>query len=99
MPAAADLVDSLCRLAALTLDPQTRVDLEANLPNIIAYVDQLRAVDTSGLDEHDLSGAMAQPLRADVVGPSLPRAAILPPPPRSAGAYFAVPSWRDLEAG
>ena len=98
MPPAADLIDALCRLAALTLEPQTQADLEADLPRIIAYVDQLRAADTSGLDEHDLSGARAQPLRDDVVGPSLPRADILPPAPRSAGAFFAVPSWRDLEA-
>jgi aspartyl-tRNA(Asn)/glutamyl-tRNA(Gln) amidotransferase subunit C len=98
MPPASDLVDDLARLAALTLDPQARASLEADLRRIIAYVDQLRAVDCSDLDEHDLSDAKVQPLRSDEVGPSLPRSSFLPPAPRSAGAFFAVPSWRDLEA-
>lgn len=95
---ATDLVEELARLSALTLDDQAKADLAAELPGILAYVDQLRAVDTSDLDEHDLSGATSQPLRPDVVLPSLPQEAILPAPPRSDGAYFAVPSWRDLEA-
>lgn len=95
---AADLVEQLARLSALTLDAQARADLVAELPGIIAYVDRLRAVDTADLDEHDLSGATSQPLRPDVVLPSLPQDAILPAPPRSDGPYFAVPSWRDREA-
>lgn len=97
MPAQ-QLVDDLARLASLSLDPQARADLAAELPLIIAYVDVLRAVDTAELDEHDGAVAAARPLRQDQVGPSLPRAALLPPAPRSAGAFFAVPSWRDLDA-
>lgn len=95
---ATDLVERLARLSALTLDAQAKVDLASELPGIIAYVDQLRTVDASSLDEHDLPGATSQPLRPDEVRPSLPQPTILPAPPRSDGAYFAVPSWRDREA-
>lgn len=97
MPAQ-QLVDDLARLASVTLDPQARADLAAELPLIIAYVDVLRAVDTAELNEHDGSAAAGRPLRPDEVAPSLPRSSFLPPEPRSAGAYFAVPSWRDLDA-
>lgn len=95
---AQQLVDDLARLASMSLDPQARAELAAELPLILAYVDVLRAVDTAELNEGDGSAAATRPLRPDEVGPSMPRSSFLPPAPRSAGAYFAVPSWRDLDA-
>ena len=63
----AGALDKLLDLAGLTVNADERPGVEADLREIIAFVDEVRTVDTAGVAPltHPLEGA--QPLREDVV--------------------------------
>lgn len=81
------------RLARLALSAGELQIFAAQLPGILAYVDQIQAVDTAGVEPlaHPHPGASVE--RADDVGPSLDREALLDSAPEAerAAGLFTVP--------
>ena len=68
----AAVIDKLLSLAALSLAPQHRAELEAELAKIVAFIDLMQVVDTDGVAPlahplEDLADGWAaeQPLRSD----------------------------------
>jgi aspartyl-tRNA(Asn)/glutamyl-tRNA(Gln) amidotransferase subunit C len=60
-------IERLCRLARLEITPAEIPDVAAKLSSIVAMVDQLQAVDTTGVTPMAHPLERAQRLRADVV--------------------------------
>jgi aspartyl-tRNA(Asn)/glutamyl-tRNA(Gln) amidotransferase subunit C len=60
-------IERLCRLARLEITPAEVPDVSAKLSSIVAMVDQLRAIDTSGVTPMAHPLERPQRLRPDVV--------------------------------
>jgi aspartyl-tRNA(Asn)/glutamyl-tRNA(Gln) amidotransferase subunit C len=60
-------IERLCQLARLEITPAEIPDVSAKLSSIVAMVDQLKAVDTSGVTPMAHPLERPQRLRADVV--------------------------------
>ncbi len=71
MPLSPEQIDRLARLARVALSPQEREDARDKLNRVLGLIDQMRAVDTTGVEP--MSHAVAeeagggQRLRADEV--------------------------------
>lgn len=92
----------VAQLAALTLTEQEADALAKDMQRILAYVDELEAVDTSGVEPTtvlslgttiDRSG-----LRPDERQPSLDRGEVLAQAPRATENGFLVPTFVDAES-
>ena len=83
----------VARLARLALTPDEVVLFARQLAGILAYVQQLDAIDTSAVPATSHPLALTAPLRDDDVRPSLaPEAALAAAPEADAGAgLFKVP--------
>ncbi len=85
----------VARLARLELSEAERATLTAQLGAVLDYVEQLRAVDTTGVEP------LAHPLpvhnvfRADEPAPSLSPDEALANAPARRGPFFAVPAVLD----
>lgn len=86
-------VAHLARLSRLHLEPAEAEAMVEHLTKVLAWVEQLDAVDTAGVSP-SLHDELLTPSRADAPQPSLSREAALGnAPARSAdGAGFAVPA-------
>lgn len=60
-------IDRLAALAKLSLDEKEKKRLETDLAGILAYVDQLREVDTDGVEEITHAPPETNVLRDDTV--------------------------------
>ena len=90
-------VRKVASLARLKVSDAEVASLTTDLTAILGYVDVLNEVDTTGIEPMVPAGELSNVLRADVVIPSLPRAAALSNAPRSDGECFLVPA--IIEAG
>jgi len=90
-PLTRDGVATIAALANLELAP-TELDLFAQqLAEILAYVEDIQAVDTSGVAPTAVLLTQHPADRADVVAPSLAPDAALANAPESRPPYFRVP--------
>jgi aspartyl-tRNA(Asn)/glutamyl-tRNA(Gln) amidotransferase subunit C len=64
------VIEHLAKLASLELDPKEREALEKDLQKIIAYVDELQAIDVEGVPPTTSMGGPSA-MRADDPEPSL----------------------------
>jgi aspartyl-tRNA(Asn)/glutamyl-tRNA(Gln) amidotransferase subunit C len=87
-------VRRVAELANLALTPEEIARMAVDLDGILSHMDQLNALDTSGV------APMAQvlfeaeetaTLRADVERPTLPNAEVVANAPLAGGGYFKVP--------
>jgi aspartyl-tRNA(Asn)/glutamyl-tRNA(Gln) amidotransferase subunit C len=88
-------VDHLAALAALSLSDREAESLARDLRAIVAYVEELGAVDTSevpGDDTRDVT-SVAPAWRPDVLDPGLTREEALGGAARTTEAGFAVPGF------
>ena len=86
-------VERIAHLARLSLTADERDLFARQLTAVLQYAEQLREVDTEGVEPTSHPLALSTPLRPDDVRPSLPRAAALesaPDPDPDAG-LFKVP--------
>lgn len=86
-------VERIAHLARLSLTPEERELFARQLTAVLQYAEQLRDVDTSGVEPTSHPLALSTPLRADDLRPSLPRGEALdgaPDADREAG-LFKVP--------
>ena len=86
-------------LAALRLDPEERRALQDHLVRILEYVDQLRSIDTEGIDPTCHPAETPTPLRDDEPSPSLPAEKALEQAPARSGDHFEVPPMLFTDEG
>ena len=86
-------VERIAHLARLSLTADERDLFARQLTAVLQYAEQLREVDTEGVEPTSHPLALSTPLRADDVRPSLPRAAALEsaPAPDDDAGLFKVP--------
>ena len=84
-------VRELALLAHLGLSEDELHDAAGHLERLLAYVEEVLAIDTSGSSEADSLAGSAAPLRPDVVLRSLPRVEALAAAPSAAAGLFEVP--------
>jgi aspartyl-tRNA(Asn)/glutamyl-tRNA(Gln) amidotransferase subunit C len=84
-------IEKLAHLARLNVEGSQLDEVAHSLSNILAMVDQLKAVDTTGVEPmaHPLS--VAQRLRADNITESNQREAFLAIAPHTEGGLYLVP--------
>jgi aspartyl-tRNA(Asn)/glutamyl-tRNA(Gln) amidotransferase subunit C len=88
-----DEVRRIAALARLELSPEEEQLFAGQLSAILDYVEQLKALDVSGVEPmtHALAAGDAAPLREDEVRPSLPLDEVLANAPERDGTCFKVP--------
>ncbi len=86
-------VRRIASLARLQLSPEEETRLASQLSAILGYVEELKALDVSGVEPmtHALAAGDAAPLRADEVKPSLGAEVAVAQAPAREGTYFKVP--------
>ena len=84
-------VQEIASLARIRLADDEADRLVTDLGAILGYVEELQAVDTTGVEPMTHAVPMDCPLRADVAGDSLPSAAALAAAPAREDDFFAVP--------
>jgi aspartyl-tRNA(Asn)/glutamyl-tRNA(Gln) amidotransferase subunit C len=88
----AAVVQKVAALSRLRVDPGEEGRFVKELQSILAYVEQLQALDVSGIEPTSQVGAGAgAPLREDRVVPSDVREEALAQAPDRDGDYFRVP--------
>ena len=84
-------VEHVARLSRLELADAELLRMQAELNNILAYIDKLRSVDTTGVPPTSHAVPLTNVMREDEPRPSLPLADMLANAPDAAGAFFRVP--------
>jgi aspartyl-tRNA(Asn)/glutamyl-tRNA(Gln) amidotransferase subunit C len=90
-------VEEIAFLARLALEPAEAERLRGELVGILAYVDQLSACDTEGVEPMTHAVPLTMPLREDRVDPSLPVEEALRGAPRDQDDCFVVPRIIEVE--
>ncbi|HBH03394.1 MAG TPA: Asp-tRNA(Asn)/Glu-tRNA(Gln) amidotransferase subunit GatB [Candidatus Rokubacteria bacterium] len=84
-------VAHVARLARLALDPDELERMRTQLDGILAYVDQLRALDVEGVEPTSHAVPLVNVLREDTVVPPLAQEAMLANVPDRVGELVRVP--------
>lgn len=84
-------VEHVARLARLEFDQAEKERLVKDLNAMLAYIDKLNEVDTSGVEPLSQIGDAAPALRADEARPSPPQEDMLQNAPDRSGPHFRVP--------
>jgi aspartyl-tRNA(Asn)/glutamyl-tRNA(Gln) amidotransferase subunit C len=85
----------LAALARLSLDDAKADRFAAQLATILGYIEQLQAVDTTGVPEHLPPSRPGSALRDDVAGPVLDRERVLAGVPAVRDHQVLVPKFKD----
>lgn len=91
MPIDRSTVEHVARLARLSLSPEEIDRFTTELTVILAYVDQLSAVDTNGVEPQSQFVEAENVFRPDRVEPSLPREQALGNSASHDDQFFHVP--------
>ena len=87
-----DEVRAVARLARLDVVEDELPDVTARLNTILGYVEQLRSIDTAGVEPLAHPLPLENVFRNDDSRPSLPVDEALRNAPARSGDYFAVPA-------
>ena len=90
MPLSSNEVERIARLARLHLSPAEIEKFSHELTAVVDYIDQLKAVETDGVEPYSQAAA-GNVFRRDEVRPSLSRDEALGNAPQTDGEYFLVP--------
>jgi aspartyl-tRNA(Asn)/glutamyl-tRNA(Gln) amidotransferase subunit C len=85
------LVSHLAHLSRLNVAPEKMDQLVADMQDLVVFVEQLNALDTTGTQPLMYMGDAVNVLREDVVNGSIERNAALSNAPDSDGIFFKVP--------
>jgi aspartyl-tRNA(Asn)/glutamyl-tRNA(Gln) amidotransferase subunit C len=85
------LVNHLAHLSRLNVAPDKMDKLVTDMQDLVVFVEQLNALDTTGTEPLMHMGDAVNVLRKDEVNGSITRAAALLNAPESDGAFFKVP--------
>ena len=86
-----DQIDYVAHLALIELSDEEREAFGSQLARVLAYMDKLDELDTSGVQPMRHAIDQRDVWRQDVVGESLPREEALQNAPESAEGCFKVP--------
>ncbi len=86
-----DQVDYVALLGRLALEPEEKKKYQAQLDDILKYMEKLAEVPTDDVEPMTGTVALYTPLREDVVKPSLPIEEALTNAPARTGTSFRVP--------
>ena len=86
-----EMVDYVSVLSRLRLDDQAKEQMQGELQQIIAYMDVLNTLDTTGVEPMSHVFPVKNVLREDEVKPSTPRAELLKNAPVPYEEAFLVP--------
>ncbi len=86
-----EMVARVARLARLRLEPAEAAPLVSELNRILGWIDQLQAVDTSGIEPMAAVIPTSREWRADEVTDGGIADKVLANAPRAAHGFFAVP--------
>jgi aspartyl-tRNA(Asn)/glutamyl-tRNA(Gln) amidotransferase subunit C len=84
-------VRHVARLARLQLDPKEEERLQAEMSEMLAYVDQLNQLDTGNVEPTAQVGESGTPMRDDIVTNEPAAEAMLANAPARKGTFFKVP--------
>jgi len=84
-------IEQIAELARLNLKPEERVKLTKDLEAILAYVDQLREVDTKKIEPTSHVLPLQNVFRKDFAVPTRISDAVLSHAPKREGKFFKVP--------
>lgn len=88
-------IEKIAQLAHLEITPEQLGIFAPQMTEIVTYVEQLNALDTSNVEPSlgglTPEGEATDPTRDDVVGPSLGQSLALAEAPDPASGYFRVP--------
>ena len=86
-----DEVEHVARLARLALDVDEKQQVRRQLDAILGYIEQLRRVDTTGIEPTAHVLPLVNVMRDDEVRPSYPADAMLANAPDAFDGQFRVP--------
>jgi aspartyl-tRNA(Asn)/glutamyl-tRNA(Gln) amidotransferase subunit C len=86
-----DQVRRLARLARIAIRPDDSAAVVERLNRVLGLIDQLRAVDTKGIEPMSHAMDLTQRLRADAPSASEPREAYQKPAPAVEAGLYLVP--------
>ncbi|HXD98016.1 MAG TPA: Asp-tRNA(Asn)/Glu-tRNA(Gln) amidotransferase subunit GatC [Candidatus Acidoferrum sp.] len=84
-------VEHVARLARLALSEAEVERMREQLSGILAYIDTLRALDTTGVEPTSHAVPLLNVMRDDDVRPCLPQDVALANAPERSDAFFRVP--------
>jgi aspartyl-tRNA(Asn)/glutamyl-tRNA(Gln) amidotransferase subunit C len=84
------LIEHLCKLANLEFDQQGKEEIKKDLEKMIGFVEQLGALDVSGVKPLLYMGEETDVLREDLLETALDRTAALNNAPLADDEYFKV---------
>lgn len=84
-------IDQIAELARLNLKPEEKAKLAKDLEEILAYVDQLQALNTDAVELTAHPHSIENVFRPDAVAPCEIRDAVLKHAPKREEKYFKVP--------
>ena len=90
-------IEKIAELARLNLRPEEKEKLQKDLGAILAYVEQLKALDTAGIETTSHVLNLENVFRADAVLESNVRDKALKHAPQSEATFFKVPKVVDKE--
>ena len=86
-----EMVDYVAELSRLAIAPEEKETLREELGSIVAYMDVLAELDTTGVPAMSHVFPVKNVFREDAVQPSYDRAALLANAPKTDGEGFLVP--------
>ncbi len=91
-------IEKIAELARLTLKPEEKAKLQKDLGAILSYVEQLKGLNTAGVEATSHVLNLENVFRPDEVHPAQVRDKALKHAPQSEGAFFKVPKVVDKES-
>src|SRR5688572_28971121 len=95
MPITESDIEKIAQLAHLEITPEERRAFTPQIAEIVAYVEQLNALDTSEVEPATggltIEGERTESVREDAVRPSLGQKLALDQAPDAASGHFRVP--------
>src|SRR5262245_35513760 len=86
-----EVVDHVARLARLALTEAEKQRMQRELDSILAYIDQLRVLDTREVEPTSHAVPLTNVMRDDEPRPSFPQEDMLANAPDRSGEFFRVP--------
>ena len=91
------LIDKLAHLARLEFEPEEKARLKNDLQKMIAFVEKLQELDTTGSEPLLQMSTRTDVLRDDVAKETMTRDEALKNAPESDGIFFKVPKVIERE--
>ena len=86
-----ELIDNLAHLSRLTFNENEKEDIKKDMQSMVAFVEKLNEVDTTGIEPLLFITSRCNVLREDAVQGSVEKETALQNAPKTDGEFFLVP--------